>query len=161
MSKEVKTFLFGAITATVIILLCFKSCGTEKPIIDLTDTLKKQVRELRAKSDSVKTEIVYRDSIRTKIVYKYREIRHDSLIPCETKLLVCDTLLLADSALIFEYKTKAMFDSSIISHQGAIISMDSSRIAQLNKALSKSKLKGKVMFGLGFVAGVGVRSLVR
>ena len=154
MSKEIKTFIFGALTAAIILFALNHSCGAEKPSIDPTDTLKQQVKELMVLGDSVKKDIVYRDSIRTIYITKWKPIRHDSLIPCETKLLVCDTILLADSALISEYKTKAMFDSSIISHQASIIANDSVKLSKLAKELKRQKRLKWLFLAGGLVGGV-------
>lgn len=160
MNPQLRTFLLGIFTTLLIFLFITKSCDKAQTI-DYSGTLKIEVKELKHKSDSVKINIVYRDSIRTKTLIKYKEVRHDSLIPCETKLIICDTLLVTDSALISEYVTKSMFDSSIISTQARIMRNDSATIAKLSHKLVKSKRRGKMMFGAGFILGVGVGSFRR
>ena len=74
------------------------------------DTIKVNIEKIKD-SIRVKTEF------RTKVITKYLQVRHDSIIPCETKLYYCDTLLLADSALIATYKQHVYLDSLYMDSQ--------------------------------------------
>jgi hypothetical protein len=111
----------------------------------------------KQKADSVRTIIVYRDSIRTKVVTKWKEIRYDSLIPCETKLLICDTVIKVDSTLIRELKTTIKIDSCIIEGQDKLIRADSLTIKDLIKTVKKEKRKRRLITVIAIViAGLGI-----
>lgn len=120
MKGYTKDFIFLIIIA-FLLFTQIRHCSKPIPTTPLKDLVKKQIQ----KKDSVQKIIIYRDSIRTKIIIKYRQIRHDSITPCEEKLVICDTVLVKDSALISEYKELKRVDSSIIHTQGLIIRRDS------------------------------------
>lgn len=105
------------------------------------ETLTKAIEEGEVKKDSVRTVIEYRDRIREKIVYKYKTIRHDSLLPCEEKLILCDTLLYVDSTLIQSLKAEITLSDTIISKQGQLILSQENDIKDLTKDLKKEKRK--------------------
>jgi hypothetical protein len=135
----------------IAIIICFipKTCEKNEPIGN-PDKLKDAISQLKKQADSNKAVVVYKDSIRTRYVTKWREIRHDSLIPCETKLVHCDTLLLIDSSLIYSLKQAVFLDSIIIGNYQKLSSQDSIKIANLSKVV---KRRGKIIKVLSAIAG--------
>ena len=129
----------------VIVLVCWKGCGNPVVKESLTTPIKAKVATYKQDQKKLKDSIVYRDVIRTKYLVMWKEVRHDSIIPCETKLLVCDTLILQDSALISSLRAVIKTDSLIILSQDSIIRIDSIALRS-----NKKFWKG---FKWGFVAG--------
>jgi hypothetical protein len=149
----IASYALAMFLAAIILLICFHDCSrnvngkkTE------TDSIKFQVKKDKVKADSVRTIIVYRDSIRTKIITKWKEVRHDSLIPCETKLLVCDTVIKVDSTLISELKEGRRIDSAIIYNQDLVIRADSFAFCELRKDLKREKRKKRLIAVLAVIA---------
>ena len=127
----------------IIILLLFKQCQPDnegKFNENKIDSLKQRIDALNGTQKQLKDTVIYKE----KIVYKYRdryhETRHDSLMPCEEKLIICDTLIQADSSLIKSLKDVIIIDSCIISTQSIVIKTDSVLIKQQKKQLRKQKI---------------------
>jgi len=112
-----------------------------------TEPLKAKARELKTEQKQAKDTVIYRERVRTKYLVMWKEVRHDSLIPCETKLLVCDTVIRADSAVIIAQARVIAKSDIIIATQDSIIKMDS--IA----------LKSNKKFWRGFKWGFGVGNI--
>lgn len=100
MNRPTQTFLLGILTAALIIIIGLHSCDKTYNITSETPKLinKANVQEAKIKVKEAKASILY-DTIKVK-VHHYHNIRHDSLIPCETKLVICDTIIVKDSTLI-------------------------------------------------------------
>ena len=134
----------------IILALFYKQCNNK--VITL-DTKRASVQK---SIDSVQNEINLlkplersSDSIRTIIKWKYRTL-HDT-IPCEIKLVYCDSVIYRDSISI-SYKDSILskYDSLFPKYQ-LLAKIDSLTIDSLNR--SKKKFwKG---FKLGFAIGVG------
>ena len=140
MNPQLKTFFLGILTTGLVFLICFKSCKPEiKPSDKSKLITKANTQENKIKAEEAKATVLH-DTI-TKLVIRYRTIRHDSLIPCETKLIICDTILVKDSTLIAA-------KDSIISHYGVLVSdwkqvhsSDSTDLVNANKEVKKQKRK--------------------
>lgn len=145
MNFRLNIFLLSVITA-LLILLCLRECGN-KPIE--VSPQKKAIKVLKASIDSVQKVVVYTNTQQIKIVNRWREVRHDSLIPCEQLLVFCDTLVTADSSLIAEQKVLLGMQDSVIKVQDLVIKSDSVTITKLNKKVKNRKL----IFWTGFVLG--------
>ena len=117
-----------------------------------TSSRLKKRSQLKAKSDSLKPIIIFRDSVRTKTIVKWKEVRRDSFIPCEEKLILCDTVILVDDTLISELKEGRRIDSAIIFNQDKIIRSDSLTIVDLSKSVKKEKRKKRLMAVLAVIA---------
>lgn len=154
------------LSVAVICLLLFKGCGADQPIKNdyshTVDSLKNKIVSLEAIRAELKDTVFYKE----KIVYRYRdhyhEVRHDSLIPCEEKLVICDTLIRADSSLIASQKEVIKIDSIIISEQVKVIKIDSIEVKRLNKEVKKQKvikvvtiITSAVVVGLLLVKSLG------
>jgi len=127
-----------------------------------TEPIKERVVYLKADQHKLKDTIIYRERIRTKYVVMWKEVRHDSLIPCETKLLVCDTIIRADSAVIIAQKAVISKSDIIIATQDSIIKMDSLTIGGLRKENKKLKRNNKILTWLNIgQAALNVGQAVR
>ncbi len=139
-----RIFTYALLTA-VIALLCivlFRGCNEPEP---QTNPLKAEVAALKQTKSAIHDTVIYRDSIRTITVTKWRTVRHDSLIPCETKLIICDTVIRADSALIAALRSEVLISDLIISKQDTIIRTDSTTIAHLTRKVRRQKFWLKVV----------------
>ena len=155
MNPKINIFLLSVITALVILLAC-KSCE-QSPVIDYNKDFRDSINLLKNKLKVGKDSIIYRDSVRTKVVVKWKTIRHDSLIPCETKLLVCDTVIQADSALISVLKADIEVSKYLFNQYEEKISQDSITIQKLNKKVKNRK----AIFWTGFVLGASTNIIPR
>lgn len=127
----------------IIIFLLFKQCqpGNEGKFNETKiDSLKQRIDALNGTQKQLKDTVIYKEKIVYKWRDRYHEARHDSLMPCEEKLIVCDTLMQADSSLIKSLKDVIVIDSSIISTQSIVIKTDSVLIKQQKKQLRKQKI---------------------
>jgi RNase adaptor protein for sRNA GlmZ degradation len=159
------TKLTDIILTALVLIFAFlyfaKSCES-KPIqpIENIEQLKDSIRVLKSQKQISKDSIVYKDSIRTKIVTRWKEVRHDSLIPCEEKLSICDTIIRADSSLIGELKANLAISDLIIFNQDLIIKSDSVTIAGLYKQVKKERRKKRLWQAISAgLAGVVVTRL--
>jgi len=142
---RINIFLLSVITALVMFIL-FRECG-HKPIE--VSPQKQAIKALKLSIDSVQKVVVFTNTQQIKIVNRWREVRHDSLIPCEQLLVLCDTLVTADSSLISEQKVLIGMQDSVIKIQDLVIKSDSITITKLNKKVKNRKL----IFWTGFVLG--------
>lgn len=153
MNPRLNIFLLSVITALSILLAC-KSCDSriENSNTDFRDSINVLKVKLKVRQDS----IIYRDSVRTKIITRWKVIRHDSLIPCEIKLLVCDTVIQADSSLITQLKADIEVSKYLFNQYEEKISQDSTIINKLTRKVKNRKL----IFWTGFVLGAST-NLIR
>jgi hypothetical protein len=145
-----KYFLYSVITA-LIILICFRKCGNRP---EIPDNSKKEFVSLKKDIDSVKPIIIEREKEVIKWRTRWREVRHDSLIPCEELLVYCDTLVLADSSLIAEQKVLIGIQDSVIRMQDIAIKSDSVTIRDLSKEIKKQKRLKWLFLGIGLVPNI-------
>ena len=127
----------------IIIFLLFKQCQPDndsKFNETKIDSLKQRIDTLNNVQYKLKDTVIYKEKIVYKWRNKYNEVRHDSLMPCEEKLIICDTLIQADSSLIKSLKDVIIIDSCIISTQSIVIKADSVLIKQQKKQLRKQKM---------------------
>lgn len=150
-----KLFILGCLIVLALIISdMFKSCKKEQININ---PIKETIKEDLKRKDSVKEIIVYRDSVRKVVVHHWHTIRKDSLIPCETKLIVCDTLIKVDSLLITDLKHEINIGDSIIKNYQKVVLIDSNTIVGLKKDLRKQRNKTKFAWLVaGILGGVAV-----
>ena len=92
----------------------------------------------KAKKDSIKERVVYKDRWRTEFVVKWRTLkgRIDTL-PCEEALPLVinatDSIIYIDSSEIASLKAEILIDSLIISDQDKRHSQDSTNIKKLKR----------------------------
>lgn len=133
----------------IILALFYKECShkvitpqNNKPTKDSINSILSDIAILKPLERSS-------DSIRTIIKWKYRTL-HDT-IPCEIKLVYCDSVIYRDSISI-SYKDSILskYDSLYPKYQ-RLAKIDSLTI----DSLSRSKKKFWKGFKLGFTIGVG------
>jgi len=144
-----KTIIYLILVAVAFFFL--GKCGQDRPEHTNTESLKERVVYLKADQHKLKDTIIYKEVIRTKYMVMWKEVRHDSLIPCETKLLVCDTIIRADSAVIIAQKAVIVKSDIIIATQDSIIKMDSIALKS-NKKFWRGFKWG---FATGAILGTG------
>lgn len=155
MNPRINIFLLSVITALVILLAC-RSCE-HTPVIDYNKDFRDSINLLKNKLKVGKDSIIYRDSVRTKVVTRWKTIRHDSLIPCETKLLICDTVIQTDSALISVLKADIEVSKYLFNQYEEKISQDSVTIHKLTKKVKNRK----AIFWTGFILGASTNLIPR
>lgn len=147
---------FPYLVIIILVIVLFRNCGETEHIVNISPIKKEIIKEKKAK-DSIHEKVIYKDSIRTKIVVKWKVIRHDSLIPCETKLVICDTLIEQDSGLISSLKAEILVDNLIIHNQDTIIKNDSIALKKANRKLKRQKALTKLIAlvgALGVIAAI-------
>jgi len=159
--KQSTKYLLLIIAGAVIFFLG-RGCKNPDPHhTPLVENLKKSIAANKAKAEKLKPIIIIKDSIRTKYVTKWKEVRHDSLIPCPEKLAIADTVIYRDSSLISSLKLLCRIDSSIIADQSKVIVSDSITInglKKVNKKLTRQNRFWKVVAAIeaAVIAGQAV-----
>jgi len=133
--KQSTKYLLLIIAGAVIFFLG-RGCKSEP-----TQTIK-TIQVNKAKLVAMKPVIVIQTKEVVKWRAKYHEVRRDSIIPCEEKLAICDTVIVKDSTLITTQKIYIAIQDTIIKDQSAVID-----------SLTKSRRKFWNGFKLGFIAG--------
>lgn len=132
--KPIYKYIIAFILGVVIAFFVGKSCQPIAKKINInSDSLKAKIPVLNSERKKAKDTVIYRDSIRTKYVIMWKEVRHDSLIPCQDKLLVADTLFTRDSSLISALREVIKVDSLLIRTHENIHSVDSAQLVQAHK----------------------------
>jgi len=146
-----QTFIIAVLIAIIAFLLALRSCESSPSTLPVeTKELKQSIATNKAKAERLKPIIIIKDSIRTKYVTKWKEVRHDSLIPCPEKLAIADTVIYQDSSLIYSLKLLCKIDSNIIADQSKVIVSDSITIKGLKKEVRKQKIqKWLAVIGMG------------
>jgi len=156
MTKTTKYLLL--IFAGAVIFFLGRGCKSSDPHpTPPVEKLKQSISTNKAKAAKVKDSIIYKETVRVKYVTKWKEVRHDSLIPCPEKLAVADTVIYQDSSLIYSLKLLCKIDSNIIAEQSKVISADSITIKGLKKEVRKQKIQKWLAF-IGAVTFGGVVS---
>jgi hypothetical protein len=127
----------------ITLLLLFKDCGS--PAIPVNhsdkDSLIQANADLQADISILKDLTKSSDSVR--IMYKNRYISLHDTIPCETKLVYCDSVIYHDSIAI-NYRDSIIFKfDTLTANYQKVAKIDSTTIVQLKK--DNKKLKRKVI----------------
>ena len=142
------------IIAVMLIIIMVQFCSQKgSVVIPNNSNLKLSIATNKAKAEKLKPIIIIKDSIRTKYVTKWKEVRHDSLIPCPEKLAVADTVIYQDSSLIYSLKLLCKIDSNIIAEQSKVISADSITIKGLKKEVKKQKRQKRILAAIAILLG--------
>lgn len=136
------------ITVGVVIFQLIPKCSTDV-IEPLDDSIKDTIAAQKLRRDSIHEVVVYKDSIRTVHHHHWHVARHDSLIPCDQKLAIADTLIQADSSLISELKAELFVADLIIANYDTLVKKDSVRIAAKDKTIRKLKRQRNIAAGVG------------
>lgn len=144
-----KPLIIGCIIVVgIIIFQLIPKCSTDV-IEPLDDSIKDTIAAQKIRKDSIHEKVVYKDSVRTVHHHHWHIARHDSLIPCDQKLAIADTLIQIDSSLIAELKAELFVADLIIVNQDTLIKKDSVRIASLNRKVRKLKRQRNIAAGVG------------
>ena len=147
---------YGLLTLLLIGLIIgflLRSCSDHTPKNgDKLPSLKVAASNLKHEEKQAKDSVQIKEVVRTKYLIRWKEVRHDSLIPCETKLLVSDTVIMRDSYLISSLKEVIRIDSLLIIAQDSIIKIDSIAL--------RSKKKFWKGFKFGYISGVATGALI-
>ena len=152
--------LFLSLAVLVIIVFPFKGC--EQTIDVETIEIKKEILKDKAKKDSIKERIVYKDREHLVYITKWRNLKPQlDTLPCpdalEQVITLTDSIIVADSSLISSLKAEIFVDSLIISNQDKVIKTDSIVIRRLTKKLKRQKVKTALAGVLGFGLGLLVK----
>jgi hypothetical protein len=145
----------------ITLLLLFKDCGSnsEKPNQSDKDSLIQANTDLQADISILKDLTANSDSVRIEYKYRYRTL-HDT-IPCEIKLVYCDSVIYHDSIAI-NYRDSIIykFDTLTANYQ-KVAKIDSLTIDSLIHSRKKFwkgfKLGLGIGFGAGFVGGAVIK----
>lgn len=148
-----KYYYLPFILVLIIFALIYKQCNN-KVITPIPNN-----KELKKNIDSILSEIAIlkplersADSVRTIIKWKYKTL-HDT-IPCEIKLVYCDSVVYRDSISI-SYKDSIIvkYDSLFPKYQ-LLAKIDSITIDSLTRSRKKFWKGFKIGFVLGNITGV-------
>lgn len=128
----------------IIILICiilFRECGKQPPVyhapnIDsIINHVRTEEREIASlnKISTTQAGVIYIDR------HHYHTVRHDSLIPCETKLMLCDTIIIHDSIHDVTQDLIIAKQDSVINDWHKIHSSDSCEVMGLKKEVNRQK----------------------
>lgn len=150
MRKYYIPFFIAAVVLLCFIPKCNQFGKTEQPpkVFDSIPYFKAKLAYLES---HVTVEYVERVKYRT----KFNTIRHDSLIPCETKLLVCDTLILKDDSLINDLLVKDTVNTRFNMYLVNRIKTDSIVLSDTCKYFNKEIKKQKWIKRLIIAAWIG------
>lgn len=140
------------ILVLIILALLYKQCDNKVITLDNKAHVKKSIDSIHDEIELLKPLERSADSVRTIIKWKYRTL-HDT-IPCEIKLVYCDSVVYRDSISI-SYKDSIIlkFDSLIPKYQ-LLAKIDSCTIDSLIHSRKKFWKGFKVGFGTGYVLGL-------
>lgn len=150
--KQIHKYI--AIIILLIIVFFFGWCSRNpEPIQTDTKQLVKKAQKKEAKINKEVTQaIVIHDTI-VKIRHHYHEVRRDSLIPCETKLVICDTLIMRDSILDARKDTIITDLRGLVGTWKEVHSSDSITIVGLKKEVKRQKIQKWLAIGSAFLIG--------
>jgi hypothetical protein len=137
----------------IILMLVFKKCNNNviTPIPDNKE-LKADIRSDEADIALLKPLERSADSVRTVIKWKYRTL-HDT-IPCEIKLVYCDSVIYRDSiSIVYKDSILSKYDSLFPKYQ-RLAKIDSLTIDSLSRSNRKFWKGFKVGLGTGYLLGL-------
>lgn len=150
MKMKTQHYLPIFLALIILIVLC-KMCNN-KVITPSANHVKKTIDSIHDEIAILKPLERSSDSIRTVIKWKYRTL-HDT-VPCETKLVYCDSVIYRDSISI-SYKDSILskYDSLYPKYQ-LLAKVDSCTIDSLTRSKKKYWKGFKLGFGIGFSVGI-------
>jgi len=127
------------IAIIILIIIFWKGCGSPSQVTNSTsfdlkhysDSLAADARRQEHERDILLGIINGKTDTLKKVIHHWHTSRHDSLIPCETKLLICDTLVLNDSILQAEKDTVIAKDTRLLKQYKKVRTADSTNIELL------------------------------
>lgn len=160
--KLIAIFLLAGIISVFI----FGKCGSNRPEIPNSsienDILKSVISDLNHDRDSLLTLTASKDTVWMKGAIRWREAKEQykaDSIPCDSLIVICDTLLTQDSSYIASLKGVIKLDSSIITNQKHLIENDSIYIEQLQQSVKKQKRQKRL--AVAGLIGISVFSILK
>jgi hypothetical protein len=141
------------ILATVIVVLLWKSCNHVAPpnyrinVDSILNSITAEEVEIATLKDlaSGQTDTIYKER------HHYHTIRKDSLITCEDKLVICDTIIIHDSIHDITQDLIIAKQDTVIQKWHLVHSVDSASIAMLSKENRRLKRKNRWLSVLNVV----------
>lgn len=148
------------ILLVITLLLLFKDCsGSDKPVHSDKDSLIQVNADLQADISILKDLAANSDSVRIEYKYRYRTL-HDT-IPCEIKLVYCDSVIYHDSIAI-NYRDSIIFKfDTLTANYQKVAKIDSLTIDSLKRDKRPFRRGLKLGLGIGFAVGVVGSGLVK
>jgi len=159
---KVKMILIAAVV--IMFGLLTRQCDDIKPVESnhLKDSLKTIISNQKRIADSLKLVATGHDSIRLEYITQWRTkiktiIQHDS-IPCDSVLPMvistCDSIIVRDSIYISDLRKIILTDSIIMNSQAQVMSLDSIKIADLERKVVRLKRHRRwLLFGTSVLGG--------
>ena len=136
----------------IIFALLYKQCDNKVITPDNKAHVKKSIDSIHDEIELLKPLEHSADSIRVITKWKYRTL-HDT-IPCEIKLIYCDSVIYRDSiSIIYKDSILSKYDSLFPKYQ-MLAKIDSCTIDSLIRSRKKFWKGFKVGFVTGYVLGV-------
>ena len=140
------------ILAIIILIVLYKSCDNKVITHDNKSQVKKTIDSLHDEIIMLKLLERSSDSVRIITKYKYRTL-HDT-IPCEIKLVYCDSVIYRDSiSIVYKDSILSKYDSLFPKYQ-LLAKIDSLTIDSLSRSHKKFWKGFKVGLGTGYVLGL-------
>lgn len=149
------------IVVLIIVFLLGRQCSNNTPTQTKTDkdSLIQANADLQADIAILKDLTRSNDSVRIEYKYRYRTL-HDT-IPCEIKLVYCDSVIYHDSIAI-NYRDSIIFKfDTLTANYQKVAKIDSLTIDSLIHSRKKFWKGFKLGLGIGFAAGVVGGAVVR
>jgi hypothetical protein len=151
---KAKFNITGLILIIIFLILIWNKCNyiVITPVHSDKDSLIQANADLQADISILKDLAKSSDSVRIEYKYKYRTL-HDT-IPCEIKLVYCDSVIYHDSIAI-NYRDSIIykFDTLTANYQ-KVAKIDSLTIDSLSRSRKKFWKGVKVGLGIGYTAGI-------
>lgn len=155
--KLISIFILIGIVFACIFVKCEPSETVDATTWPETEILKSVISDLNHENDSLKVKANLKDTVWMKGAIRWRDAKGkykaDS-IPCDSLIVICDTLLYQDSSYISTLKTIIKVDSNIIANYEKIVRNDSIYIEALKKQVKKERRKKWVFGGAGLLTGI-------
>lgn len=140
--------ILTAVACCLILRSCVKPVSKENLH---TETKLVLAKESKIHAREKKAKIIH-DTV-TKWRTRYKAVRYDSLIPCETKLVICDTIVIKDSLLISKLEGIQLTQDSVIKDWHTIHANDSTALRRANKEVKKQKKQKQLLAVIALVLG--------
>lgn len=159
MQPQTKTFIFCVLIAALVVVLFWRECGRPEMIVPVTADssvfYRSKVSDLKHELAIRKPEIQVKEVQVVKWQKRWKTSRHDSLIPCDSLVVICDSTIVADSSLIAVQKVQLATADSLISSLETLRRIDSTRfivvIDSLKKEVRKQKKRKWIAIGAAAV----------
>ncbi len=147
-----KYYLPFLIVAAFLVGFLLNKCSEKEPpiIVPVFDS----IPFYKAKIDSLSRNVTVEYLDRVKYRTRWAKIRHDSIIPCEVKLTICDTLILKDDSLINSLLVKDTVNTRFNEYLVNRIQYDSIVLADTCKYFKKQIKRQKLYKWIAIGAGV-------